>query len=135
MIRNMSKKPDRRGGGDSLFFHSLSPLPVVVTSTNENHVLASSAPVDFNGNIFLLLTTLTVIFYRVIERLMERDRDGADDDLLLERRLLLRFFWRLRRWFRVLRRFGTVVGVSRVGRLSGGWREEGDVSRWLNGQI
>jgi hypothetical protein len=87
-------------GGDLLFFHRLSPLPVVVASTNEEYVLASSAPADFHRNIFSLMTTFAIIIYRVIEMFMKRDWDCAVDDLLLERRLL--FFWRLRGWDGVL---------------------------------
>ena len=87
-------------GGDLLFFHRLSSLPVVVASTNEDHTLACSAPVDFHRNIFPLVTTLTVVIYRVIEMFMKCDRDGGVDDLLLERRLL--FIRRLRGWNRIL---------------------------------
>lgn len=83
-----------------LFFHRLSPLPVVVASTNEDYILASSTPVDFHGDFFLLVTTFGVIVYRVIERFMKCDGDGAINDLMFERGLL--FFWRLRGWDRVL---------------------------------
>ena len=75
-----------------LFFHGLPPLPVVVASTNEDYILARSAPIDFHGNIFPLVATLTVLLHRVIQRLMQRDWDGAVDDLMFERRLLFFFF-------------------------------------------
>ena len=102
-------------GGDLLFFHGLSPLPVVVASTNEDHVFASSAPVDLHRDLFPLVTTFAVIVYRVIELLMKCDGDGAMNDLLLEERLL--FFWRLRGWNGIFRRFGAVGVVFSVGWL------------------
>ena len=99
-----------------LFFHRLSPLPVVVASTNEDHVLSPSAPVDFHRDLFLLATTFAIIVHGVIERFMKRDRDGAINDLLFEGGLLL--FWRLRWWNRILRRFGVVGVVFSIGWLS-----------------
>jgi len=47
--------------------------------------------------------------------LMKCDGDGAVDDLLLEERLL--FFWRLRGWNGIFRRFGAVGVVFSIGWL------------------
>ena len=80
------------------------------------------------------MTTFAVIVHRVIGVLMNCDGDGAVDDLLLEERLL--FFWRLRGWNGIFRRFGAVGIVFSVGRLSVvGLGVQGDVSRWLDDQI